>query len=140
MIQVRLRMFETNSSSIHALIVEKEAEETLGTMIDLSADNPIGDVTREIVRGLNEEDTRKLINWLYCKGVETIKYYGSNKWVNDFITQYKDNYSDLGLPEGIDYDLTEGALINLLTGCYEDYYGRDDDYYYDEDTQISYEV
>lgn len=140
MIQIRHSMFETNSSSIHALIVEKEAEGTLGSTIDLSADNPIGDVTRELVRGLDEEDTRKLINWLYCKGVKTIKYNGSNKWINDFAEQYKDSYSDLGLPECIDWDLTDGALINLLIGEYEDYCGSDNVFYYDSDTQISVEI
>lgn len=138
MIKLRKGLFETNSSSIHALIIDKEANDKLGSTIDLSADNPVGDVIRELVRNLNEADTKKFVNWLYCKGVKTIKYYGSNKWLNDFVEMYKDNYSDIGLPETL-WDFTDGALVNLLTGNYEDYVGRDDCDYYTGD-QISYEV
>ena len=64
MIQIRNRMFETNSSSVHALIIDKDAEEHLSSTIDLSADNSIGDITRELIRDLDEEDTRRFVNWL----------------------------------------------------------------------------
>lgn len=127
MIQIRNRMFETNSSSVHALIIDKDAEEHLSSTIDLSADNSIGDITRELVRDLDEADTRRFVNWLYSHGVKTIKYCGSNKWLNDFAEMYKDNYSDVGVPDRLS-NFNSGALINLLMGHYYDFIGRDDEY------------
>ena len=127
MIQIRNRMFETNSSSVHALIIDKDAEEHLSSTIDLSADNSIGDITRELIRDLDEENTRTFVNWLYCHGCDNIIYHGSNKWLNDFAKMYKDNYSDTGVPDKLS-NFNSGALINLLMGHYYDFIGRDDDY------------
>ena len=128
MIQIRNSMFETNSSSVHALIIKDDAQEKLSSIVDLSADSSTGDIVRAIVRDLDEEDTKILVNWLYSQGVETIKYYGSNRWLNEFAEKYKDNYSDTGIPYKL-RDLNSDALINLLMGHFTDYVGRDDDIY-----------
>lgn len=128
MIQIRNGMFETNSSSVHALIIKDVTQEKLSSTVDLSEDSATGDIVRAIVRDLDEEDTKMLVNWLYSHGCNTIKYYGSNRWLNDFAEQYKDNYSDTGVPYKL-RDLNSDALINLLMGHYTDYVGRDDDIY-----------
>ena len=128
MIQIRNGMFETNSSSVHALIIKDTAQEKLRSIVDLSADSSTGDIVRAIVRDLDEEDTKMLVNWLYSHGVETIKYHGSNRWLNEFAENYKDNYSDTGIPYKL-RDLNSDALINLLMGHFTDYFGSDDDIY-----------
>ena len=139
MIQIRKSFFETNSSSTHSLIINLETDCRLPSTIDLSADDSIGDVIRGFVRNLNEEDTRRFVNWLYCNGVKTIKYYGSNKWINKFAEEYKDSYTDMGLLE-THSRFTTGALINLLVGEYDEYIGRDDYMDYDYNTQLEYEL
>lgn len=45
-IKIRKGLFETNSSSVHVFIIDKEASDKLSNTIDLSADNDIGDVIR----------------------------------------------------------------------------------------------
>ena len=127
MITIRDGFFETNSSNTHALILNRKAEGALPKIIDLSEDDSTGDYIRKIVRCLHNEDVEKLINWLYSKGVEEIKYNGRNTYVNECIDKYKNNYKDdLGIPS-IDwqYKVNEGALINLLIGEYEEYNGHD---------------
>lgn len=130
-------MFETNSSSVHALIIDRDAEEKLISTIDLSADTPVGDITRELVRDLDEEDTRILVNWLYSHGCNTIIYYGSNRWLNDFAEQYKDNYSDTDVPYKL-RNFNSDALINILIGHYCNFVGRDDEY--DDYNKVMYVI
>lgn len=141
MIQIRQNMFETNSSSCHVLIIPNDVVERLPKVIDLSSDDSNGDYTRRFVRELNEEDSKIFINWLYCNGVEEIKYYGSNKYINEFIIKYKDNYTDLGFPHHL-YSrngTTSGALINFLMGHYNEYMGRDE--YMDiEDNESTFDI
>lgn len=141
MIEIRDGFFETNSSSIHALIISKESEDKLPKTVDLSADNPIGDVVRGFVRDLDDNNSKAFINWLYLNGVKTIKYNGSNVFIVRYIEQYKDHPQDFGLPEMPDWNTwTAGCFINLLTGNYEDYIGRDDYLDYDSDTHVEYEI
>ena len=143
MVQIRFGQFETNSSSTHALILKREAEEALPKVIDLSSDDSIGDYVRKMVRNLNEENTRKLINWLYRKGVTKIIYNGSNSYVNECIKKYKNNVNeDLDIPDLVCYrPINEGALINLLTGHYYEYEGHDDYLKdYDNSETVPYEI
>ena len=132
MISVRNGMFETNSSSCHCLILSKTAETELPTTIELDSDDGTGDFVRAYVRGLNEAASKQLVNWLYLNGVKTIIYNGSNKYINKFIEEFKDNPVDLGVPE-LDDEATAGTLINFLTGCWEEYIGMDSGLEYEED-------
>lgn len=102
------------------------------TTIELDSDDGTGDFVRAYVRGLNENASKQLVNWLYLNGVKTIIYNGSNKYINKFIKEFKDNPVDLGVPE-LDDEATAGTLINFLTGCWEEYIGMDSDLEYEED-------
>lgn len=132
MISVRNGMFETNSSSCHCLILSKIAETELPTTIELDSDDNTGDFVRAYIRRLNEAASKQLVNWLYLNGVKTIIYNGSNKYINKFIEEFKDNPVDLGVPELRD-DATAGTLINFLTGCWEEYVGMDYGLDYEDD-------
>lgn len=137
MISIRKGQFETNSSSVHALIIDTEANGKLPTILNLDVDSDEGDYVRKFVRELDEEQTDKFVNWLYYHGVDEIKYHGSNKWLNDLAEKYKGIAIDKGLPCDEDDGWTTGALINLLLMDFEDYCGYDDipaDY----DTQMTW--
>lgn len=132
MISVRNGMFETNSSSCHCLILSKNAEAELPKTIELDSDDSTGDFVRAYIRGLNENASKQLVNWLYLNGVTTIIYNGSNKYINKFAEEFKNNPVDLGVPE-IDDEATAGTLINFLTGCWEEYVGMDSGLEYEDD-------
>lgn len=135
MILVRNGMFETNSSSCHCLILSKEAETKLPKTIKLDSDDSTGDFIRAYIRDLSENEAKQFVNWLYLNGVKTIAYNGSNKYINKFAEQYKDNPVDLGVPE-LGYGSEGGALINFLNGYWEEYTGMDSDIEYEENEYI----
>ena len=137
MLQFRYSFFETKSSSCHALIMSTSAETGLSSVIDLSEDSEKGDYIRQMVRDLPEDDTRKLVYWLFTHGVETIKYNGSNPFIHRCIEDYQalsDSQKEEiqwsnelpRLPHFTSLHLTDGALINFLMGEYRDYFGHDD--------------
>ena len=124
MLQIRSSFFETNSSSCHALIINMNASGKLPSKLFLDEDSDEGNYIRKFIRELNKRDTKKLANWLYMHGVESIVYHGNNIWLNQYMDDYKDSYSDLGLPKGEDW--TDGAIINLFLQDFVDYAGYED--------------
>lgn len=138
MFTIRKGQFETNSSSTHCLIIDKNCGEKLGETIDLSADNYTGDFIRPFIRRLDEETSKVFVNWLYTQGVKNIIYNGSNEFINKFAEEYKDSYTDMGFPDLYEFkNYGDEGLISFLLGYFEEYYGYEDvDYDDDEFTYI----
>ena len=131
MLQIRQSFFETNSSSVHALIISKTEGCRLPSTVNLSEDSDHGDILRAWVRSLKNEKAKNLINWLYSHGVDEIIYNGSNEAIASYIKSCKLHPIDAN-PEDIAYRFNDIALINFICGnIYKEYDGHDD-YLYDQ--------
>ena len=129
MLQIRQSFFETNSSSVHALIISKTEGCRLPSTVNLSEDSDHGDIIRAWVRSLNNERAEKLINWLYSHGVDEIIYNGSNATIISCIKSCKLHPKDVN-PEDIAYKFNDIALTNFICDNIHDEYEGHDDYLY----------
>ena len=130
--QIRYSFFETNSSSVHALIFSKIDQcNKLPSTINLSEDSKHGDVIRAWVRNLSESQSKKFITWLYSHGVKKIIYVGSNDDINRYIKELKhrDSYEEIDASE-LEWRFNDIALINFLNGDINTTYDGHDDYLY----------
>lgn len=129
MLQIRYGQFETNSSSVHALIISKTEGCRLPSTVNLSEDSDYGDILRTWVRSLNNERAEKLVNWLYSHGVDEIIYNGSNGTIISCIQSCKSNPREVNAAD-IEYKFNDIALTNFICNNIYDHYEGHDDYLY----------
>lgn len=138
MIQVRVGIFETNSSSANVLCVPKEQNIIVPKrfifMDDETSSRPIEVVLCNLFDdwfGDTTETINQIINFLYLNGVEEIIYGGHNRKVMDAIEKYKDSPIDMGVPTRYSKNLLLRILFGDTTDC--NYYSDEYAYEFEDD-------
>ena len=105
MIQIRNYMFETNSSSCHALVVPINQAVRFSTIacsegLDYLLENAVG--------------AYGLIQWLYNEGVEEIKYNGDQASIRRKINEIKYSKEKYDLRVGINGTYLSKDILKLI--------------------------
>ena len=97
-----------------------------------------GVTSGKVLLMLNREDSVKLVNWLYSKGVETIIYNGGNSYISQAIEEYKESYHFMGLPKNRKFkNFNDAAWINLVHDDVDNYYGSSFDFEWSRKTRAT---
>lgn len=105
MIQIRNYMFETNSSSCHALVVPMNQEVRFSTIACSEGLNYLLE---------NAFGTYGLIQWLYNEGVEEIKYNGNQASIRREINEVKYSKEKYDLRVGINGTYLSKDILKLI--------------------------
>lgn len=131
MLQIRHRIFETNSSSANVLVIPKNqgvrVPERFIFMDDDTSLRPVEIVLCHL--GHDSETVDQIVNFLYLSGVDEIIYGGHDINYKKAIDKYKKCPEDKGIPKGWGKESFAKALFGTETDC---------DHYNDGDRRPNY--